>query len=207
MPPFGGGALRPVVVSRLSPGTQWAPLRRERVPSPLDRRGRRGGRVRRRALSMRVEMQSRRVDGVAGDEVDAVSYRLDGPGPQPGNPGVISVLCIHIVQNVRESGRIGRNGRSGCCRGCCHGPRPGRYAPGCACRQGAGEAARLLMAAIPMRRMGRTGRSPVWPASSRPIRRPTSPVRSGASTAAWTCERRRRARRRSRRASRAPAWR
>ena len=40
-----------------------------------------------------------------------------GPGPQPCNPGVRSVLCVHIVQNVRESGRIGRNGRSGCCRG------------------------------------------------------------------------------------------
>ena len=24
-----------------------------------------------------------------------------GPGPQPGNPGVISVLCVRIVQNVR----------------------------------------------------------------------------------------------------------
>jgi len=45
-----------------------------------------------------------------------------GPGPQPGNPGVRSVLCVHIVQNVRVAGRIGRNGRSGCCHGCCHGP-------------------------------------------------------------------------------------
>ena len=47
-----------------------------------------------------------------------------GPGPHPGNSGVISLLCVHIVQNVqnvRGSGRIGRNGRSGCCRGCCHG--------------------------------------------------------------------------------------
>jgi hypothetical protein len=45
-----------------------------------------------------------------------------GPGPQPGNPGVRYVLCVHIVQNVQESGRIGRDGRSGCCRGCCHEP-------------------------------------------------------------------------------------
>ena len=45
-----------------------------------------------------------------------------GPGPQPGNPGVISVQCVQIVQNVRGSGHIGRNGRSGCCRGCCHAP-------------------------------------------------------------------------------------
>jgi hypothetical protein len=29
VPPFRGGALTPVVVSRLSPGTQWAALRRE----------------------------------------------------------------------------------------------------------------------------------------------------------------------------------
>jgi hypothetical protein len=43
-----------------------------------------------------------------------------GPGPQPCHPGVRYVLCVHCVQIVRESGRIGRNGRSGCCRGCCH---------------------------------------------------------------------------------------
>jgi len=44
-----------------------------------------------------------------------------GPGPQPCHSGVRSVQCVHIVQNVREFGRIGRNGRPGCCRGCCHG--------------------------------------------------------------------------------------
>ena len=44
-----------------------------------------------------------------------------GPGPQPGNPGVRYLPCVHSVQIVRESGRIGRNGRSGCCRGCCRG--------------------------------------------------------------------------------------
>ena len=40
-----------------------------------------------------------------------------GPGPQPGNPGVISVLCVQIVQ---PRARNGRTGRSGCCHGCCH---------------------------------------------------------------------------------------
>ena len=44
-----------------------------------------------------------------------------GPGPQPSNPGVRSVLCVHFVQNEHESGRNGRSGRSGCCRGVCHG--------------------------------------------------------------------------------------
>jgi hypothetical protein len=52
--PFGGSGLRPSVVPVFSPGTEWAPLRRERVPSPLDRRGRRGGGVRHRLLSMRA---------------------------------------------------------------------------------------------------------------------------------------------------------
>ena len=57
-----------------------------------------------------------------------------GPGPQPGNSSVISVLCVHIVQIVQESGRNGRNGRSGCCHGCCHelareGLRPGSGEP------------------------------------------------------------------------------
>ena len=38
---FGGSGLGPSVVPVFRPGTQWAPLRRERVPSPLDRPGRR----------------------------------------------------------------------------------------------------------------------------------------------------------------------
>jgi len=46
--------------------------------------------------------------------------RYPGPGPQPGSPGVRSVLCVHWAQIVRESERIGRHGRSGCRRGCCH---------------------------------------------------------------------------------------
>jgi hypothetical protein len=47
-----------------------------------------------------------------------------GPGPQPGNAGVISVQCVHLVPNVQPRGRYGRNGRSGRCHGCCHGPGP-----------------------------------------------------------------------------------
>ena len=46
-----------------------------------------------------------------------------GPGPQPGNWGVRSVLCVHTVKIVRKSGRKGRSGRCGCCRGSCHEPR------------------------------------------------------------------------------------
>jgi hypothetical protein len=42
----------------------------------------------------------------------AAASAVDGPGPQPGNPGVLSVRCVQIAQNVRESGRYGR---SGCC--------------------------------------------------------------------------------------------
>jgi hypothetical protein len=41
-----------------------------------------------------------------------------GSGPQPCNPGVRSVLCVQSVQNERKLD-AGRNGRSGCCRGCC----------------------------------------------------------------------------------------
>ena len=48
-----------------------------------------------------------------------------GPGPQPGNPSVISVQCVHIVQIVQPRGRYARNGRSGCCHGCCHEGPPG----------------------------------------------------------------------------------
>jgi hypothetical protein len=56
-----------------------------------------------------------------------------GPGPQPCNPGVRSVqcvLCIHIVQSVRVSGRNGRTGPSGCCHGCCRRLRASRSEDG-----------------------------------------------------------------------------
>ena len=53
-----------------------------------------------------------------------------GPGPQPCNPAVRSVLCVQNVQIARVCGRNGRNGRSGCCRGCCH--ESGRLAVGAA---------------------------------------------------------------------------
>ena len=46
-----------------------------------------------------------------------------GPGPQPGNPSVISVRSRQIVRIVPKRGRYGRIGRSGCCHGCCHGRR------------------------------------------------------------------------------------
>jgi hypothetical protein len=40
-------------------------------------------------------------------------------------------LCVHIVQIVQPRGRYGRNGRSGCCHGCC----PGHPAGGSVTRQ------------------------------------------------------------------------
>jgi len=68
---------------------------------------------------------------------------LHRPGPQPGDPAVRSVLCVHIVRCVHVSGRNGRKGRSGWCHGCC--PSPDVSAR--ACPQGRLSAARCDLAA------------------------------------------------------------
>jgi hypothetical protein len=46
-----------------------------------------------------------------------------GTRPQPGNPGVRSVLCVHIVENVRNLDAQNAMDALGCCLGCCHAPR------------------------------------------------------------------------------------
>jgi hypothetical protein len=49
---------------------------------------------------------------------------LHGPfspqGPQPRSRRVDALSSVQIGQIVRFAGRIGRNGRGGCCHGCCH---------------------------------------------------------------------------------------
>jgi hypothetical protein len=62
---------------------------------------------------------------------ERVRYRCT---PSPAAPVLLlpRISCCHIVQNVHESGRIGRNGRSGCCHGdgCFQGKQKPRWSNG-----------------------------------------------------------------------------
>lgn len=68
-----------------SPGTEWVPLRRERVPSPLDRRG--YGRASSGAEHAREEVQPWHVDDVAGrgDHSFVVRRRADAAAGYRGS--------------------------------------------------------------------------------------------------------------------------
>src|SRR5215210_6825126 len=82
-----------------------------------------------------------------------------GPGPQPGNAGVISVLWVQNVQSVHESGRNGRNGRTGCCHGCCDGKRERSWLPERAATEVAGLSCGASGQAVTSRRVIR--RAPI----------------------------------------------
>jgi hypothetical protein len=108
VPPFRGGALTPVVVSRLSPGTQWAALRRERPHSPLGSESTAAGGGRRRALSTRTS-RCRHVDNVRGtrDDRSFVIGPTSAP-PPPAKRGLMSRLSRSAAWRTRPSNLVTR---------------------------------------------------------------------------------------------------
>ena len=75
-----------------------------------------------RSLVNGRSLQERRIMDRAPDCQELTRTRLlgyPGPGPQPGNPGVISVQIAPDRPNRPGCGRYGRIGRSGCCQECC----------------------------------------------------------------------------------------